>query len=146
MGILASISSDIWPEIQFYSNTWAEPWNVISESISNNYIPPQMKILNIIIPILMHFCSFVSNWSFTSHIMLRIIQWHVTKLMTSNCFLQYITGLQCRKFLTLSNQKLRYKSKCIRIIIVCMSYLEFLKVIGYYIKIFGTKILNMILK
>ena len=27
-------------------------------------IPPQMNILNmVIIPILMHFCSFVSNWS-----------------------------------------------------------------------------------
>ena len=37
--------------------------------------------------------------------------------MTSNCFLLY-----CRKCLTLSNQTSRYKSKCIRIIVLCTSY------------------------
>ena len=31
-----------------------------SEDISGD-TPPQMKILNMVIPILMHFCSFVSN-------------------------------------------------------------------------------------
>ena len=36
--------------------------NVISERISDD-IPPQMKILNMVIPILMHFCSFVANRS-----------------------------------------------------------------------------------
>ena len=33
---------------------------MISDRISND-IPPQMKILNIVISILMHFCSFVLN-------------------------------------------------------------------------------------
>ena len=39
---------------------------MISDRISDN-IPPKMEILNWVIPILMHFCSFVSNWSFGSH-------------------------------------------------------------------------------
>ena len=33
---------------------------MISDRLSND-IPPQMKILNIVISILMHFCSFVLN-------------------------------------------------------------------------------------
>ena len=41
-------------------------------------IPPQMKILNMVIPILMHFCSLVSNWSVASHIKLNIIKQNVT--------------------------------------------------------------------
>ena len=41
---------------------------------SRKFIPPQMKILNMVIPILMHFCSFVSNWSVESR-----IKPHVTK-------------------------------------------------------------------
>ena len=40
---------------------------MISERISDD-IPPQMKILNMVIPILMHFCSFISNWSVVSRI------------------------------------------------------------------------------
>ena len=67
-------------------------------------IPPQMKILNMIIPILMHFCSYVSNSSIESHIKLHVIQQYVT----SNYFQQY-------KYLTLSNQTSCYKIKCIRI-------------------------------
>ena len=39
--------------------------NVISNPISDGK-PPQMKILNMIIPILMRFYSLVSNWSITS--------------------------------------------------------------------------------
>ena len=35
----------------------AETKNLISERISDD-IPPPMKILNMVIPILMHFCSF----------------------------------------------------------------------------------------
>ena len=35
---------------------------MISERISNN-IPSQMKILNMVIPILMHCCSFIPNLS-----------------------------------------------------------------------------------
>ena len=38
---------------------------MISKRISDDR-PPQMKILNMVIPILMHFCSFVSNGSVTS--------------------------------------------------------------------------------
>ena len=41
---------------------------VNSERISLYDIPPQIKILNTVIPILMHFCSFVSNWSIASRI------------------------------------------------------------------------------
>ena len=37
---------------------------MISERISDD-IPPQMKISNMVIPILMQFCSFVANWSIT---------------------------------------------------------------------------------
>ena len=40
---------------------------VISEHISDD-IPPQMKILNMVIPILMQFCSLSSNWSVASRI------------------------------------------------------------------------------
>ena len=35
---------------------------MISERLSND-IPPKIKILNMVIPILMHLCSFVSKWS-----------------------------------------------------------------------------------
>ena len=34
---------------------------MISDSIFDD-IPPQMKNLDMVIPILIHFCSFVSNW------------------------------------------------------------------------------------
>ena len=40
---------------------------MISEHISDD-IPPQMKILNMVIPILMHFCSLSSNWCIESRI------------------------------------------------------------------------------
>ena len=70
---------------------------MISEGISDD-IPPQMKILNIVIPILMHFCSFVSNWSVASHIMLHVMQLNVTQLMMSYCFLQYIAGYTVANF------------------------------------------------
>ena len=46
---------------------------MISDCISDN-IPPKMKILNIVIPILIHFCSFVSNWSVESRIKQHIIK------------------------------------------------------------------------
>ena len=45
---------------------------MISERISDD-IPPQMKILNIVIPILMHFCSFVSNGSVDSRIKQHVV-------------------------------------------------------------------------
>ena len=37
-------------------------------------IPPKMQILNMLIPILMHICSFVSNWSVASHQSLHVIK------------------------------------------------------------------------
>ena len=40
---------------------------MISERISDD-IPPQIKILNMVIPFLMRFCHLVSNWSVASHI------------------------------------------------------------------------------
>ena len=40
---------------------------MISERISDN-IPPQIKILNMVIPIQMCFYRLVSNWSIASHI------------------------------------------------------------------------------
>ena len=43
-----------------------------------------MKILNMVIPIPMHFCSFLSDWSVASHIKL-----HVTQRYVTNYFLQY---------------------------------------------------------
>ena len=81
-------------------------------------IPPQMKSLNIVISILMHFCSFVSNWSVASH----IIAHHLLKCDVINDIMLFPTvypTVYCRiytlKFSTLSIQKSRYKSKCIRI-------------------------------
>ena len=38
---------------------------VISNRISED-MPPLMKIFDMVIPILMHFCIFVSNWSIAS--------------------------------------------------------------------------------
>ena len=50
---------------------------MISERISDD-IPPQMKVLNMVIPILMHVCSFVSNLSVASRIEPQVIQRNVT--------------------------------------------------------------------
>ena len=44
-------------------------FNMISEPISQD-IPHQMKILNMAIPILMVFCSLISNWGIASSIKL----------------------------------------------------------------------------
>ena len=48
----------------------------ISDRISDD-IPPQMKIFNMVIPILMHVCSFVSSWSVASRITPLVIQRNV---------------------------------------------------------------------
>ena len=58
--IWGGISLDIWSEILFNVDAGAEPLNVISEHIYDN-IPPQMKILNMVITILMYLYSFFSN-------------------------------------------------------------------------------------
>ena len=87
---------------------------MISERISDD-IPPKMKILNKIIPILMYFCSLSSNWSVTSRIKPAR---HPTKCDVINDVILFPTvyrRIYCRKFLTLSNQTSRYKLKCIRI-------------------------------
>ena len=69
--IWGDISLDIWWEIKFYRDTRAESLNVISDRISDN-IPPQLKILNMVFPILMHFCKFISNWSVANRIKLHV--------------------------------------------------------------------------
>ena len=48
-----------------------------SEAVKHDF-RTYMKILNMIIPILMHYCSFVSNWSVASHIMPHVTQRNVT--------------------------------------------------------------------
>ena len=76
---------------------------MISERISDDILP-QMKILNMVMPILMHFCSFVSNWSIASRIMPHVI----TKCDVINdvkLFPTVYRRIYCHKFLTLSNQK-----------------------------------------
>ena len=78
---------------------------MISDRISED-IPPQMKILNMVIPILMHFCSFFLNWS------IAIISGVINDV---KLFPTVYHRIYCCKFWTLSNQISRYKSKYIRI-------------------------------
>ena len=81
-------------------------------------ISPQMKILNMVIPILMRFYSLVSNWSVASNIKPHKGIRHKMKHDVINdvkLFPTVYRSIYCRKFLTLSNQTTRYKSKCIRI-------------------------------
>ena len=70
---------------------------MISESISDD-IPPQIKILNMVIPILMHFSSLSSNWSVTRHVKTHVIQLNVKYLITSNYFRQFIAGYTVANF------------------------------------------------
>ena len=89
---------------------------MISDRISNN-IPSLMKILNMV-PILMHLCSFISNWS--------VCKLHKAARHPMKCDIIYDIKLfrtvyrriYCRKFFMLSNQTLCYKIKCIRMWIV----------------------------
>ena len=83
---------------------------MISERISAD-IPPQMKILNMVIPILMQFCSFecCKPHNAARHLMKCDVINDVKLLPTVYRRINY------RKFLTLSNHKLRYRSKRIRI-------------------------------
>ena len=73
---------------------------MIAERISEN-IPPQMKILNMVIPILMHFCSFedCKPHNVARHLM-KCDVINDIKLLPTVC-----RRIYCRKFLTLSNQK-----------------------------------------
>ena len=87
---------------------------MISERISAD-IPPQIKILNMVIPILMHFCSFVSNWSVASPIKLHKASSHQTKCDVINDIKLFPTvyhRIYCLKFFMLSNQTSHNKSKC----------------------------------
>ena len=89
---------------------------MISEHISDD-IPPQMKVLNMVIPILMRFYSLVSNWNVTSRIKPYKGVRHSTKCDVINDVKLFPTvyhRIYCRKFWTLSNQTSHYKSKCIR--------------------------------
>ena len=72
---MGGISSELRPEIYFYGDAQVEPLNVISKRVSDD-IPPLMKVLNMVIPILMPFCSFMSNCSVASrenpHVIIHI--------------------------------------------------------------------------
>ena len=103
---------------------------MISKCISDD-MPPQMKILNMVIPILMHFCSFVSNLSVASCIKLHVIQQNVTlflffdvirsdvalqKQLHYNCLYNHIclnNILSCLLF-PASSHKIRNTSKALQ--------------------------------
>ena len=87
---------------------------MILERISDD-IPPQMKILNMVILVLINLSSFVSKFECCK---LQKAPRHPTKYDVINeakLVLTVYRRIYCRKFLTLSNQTSRYKSKCIRI-------------------------------
>ena len=92
---------------------------MIFERISDD-IPPHIKILNMVIPILMRFYSLVSNWSVASSIKPPKGVRNQMKRDVINDVKLFPTvyrriHVYCRKFSTLSNQTSRYKCKCIRI-------------------------------
>ena len=83
---------------------------MIYERLSYN-IPPQKKILNMVIPILMRFYSIVSNYSDANHVKPQKGVRHRNKNYIINdvkLFLTVYRGIYCRKFLTLSNQTSHY--------------------------------------
>ena len=90
---------------------------MISERISDD-IPPQINFLNMVIPILIR----LKLESCKPQNAAR----HLTKCDVINDVKLFPTvyhRIYCRKFLTLSNQAPRYKSKCIRIYIrICLTY------------------------
>ena len=73
---------------------------MISKRIYDD-IPPQMKILNMVIPILMHFsfCEHCKPHNAARHLMKCDVIYDVRLLPT------VYSRIYCRKFLTLSNQK-----------------------------------------
>ena len=83
---------------------------MISERVSDD-IRPQMKNLNMVIPILVHFCKL-------EHSKQHTVAHHPTKCDVINdvkLFPTVYRRIYCWKILTLSNQTSRYKLKCIRI-------------------------------
>ena len=106
-------TSDIRSETEFYGDAQAEPSNVISQRISD-YIPPQMKLLNMVIPILMRFYRLISHWSTASRIKPYKGVRHLTKCDLINdikLFLTVYRMIYCRKFKALSNQTLHNKKQ-----------------------------------
>ena len=87
---------------------------MISECISDD-IPPQMKILNMVIPILMHLLQFELKLERCKPYKATR---HPTKCDVINDIKLFPTvyrRIYCRKFLTLSNHTSHYKLMCIRI-------------------------------
>ena len=73
---------------------------MISERISD-HIPPKMIILNMVISILMHFCSFERC---KPHDAARYLM-KCDVIIDVNLLPTVYRRMYCRKFLTLSNQK-----------------------------------------
>ena len=99
---------------------------MISERISDD-IPPQMKILNMVIPILMHYSIFpfkkTVKMSFVAPILPVAASWikplanciYSLTLRNGVGFPTVYSRIYRRKFMTLSNQTSRCICKCIRI-------------------------------
>ena len=103
---------DIRWVIKFYSDASVESQNVVSNCISN-HIHTQMKMLNMVIPILMHFEQICLRLECCKHHKAAI---YPTKCDVINYFKLFPTVyhmLYCQYILTLSNQSSGYKSKCI---------------------------------
>ena len=82
------------------------------------YIVRNLVLPNMVIPILMHFNSLVSNLRVASHIKPHKGIHNPTKCDIINGVKLFPTvyyRIYCHNFLKLSNQKSRYKNKCIRI-------------------------------
>ena len=95
---------------------------MISERISDDILP-QMNILNMVISILMHFCSFYLKLERCKP---HKVASHPTKCEVFNNFKLFPTvyrRIYCRKFLTLSNQTSCYKINCIRMPLIYLCIL-----------------------
>ena len=82
--------------------------NIISDRISNNTLP-QIKVLNTVNQILMHFCSFVLNWILEAAC-------HSAKCDVINDIKLFL--IYRRKFVILSNQMSHYKNKYIKMSLI----------------------------
>ena len=85
---------------------------MISDRIYDD-IPPQMKILNMVIPILMHFCIKLERFKPQKAVCHPTI---CDVIYTVKIFPTICRRIYCHKLFILSNQTLHYKIKCIRII------------------------------
>ena len=97
IGIYARIKGKLYSKFSFgevyrginiwkFSFTATCEWPYIRRYTSTN------EVLNMVIPILMHFCSLDSNKSFARRVKQLVFQRNVTSLMTSDCIWQYIAG------------------------------------------------------